>query len=82
MYSGCMPRTTSAPLHITHLHVEPKAGEHGEAPVLDLLHLELSERVGVISQGCEWEQDTGQGQTKGSAEQEGSLPKLHSGCKN
>ena len=32
------------------LHVEAEHGEHGEPPVLDLLHLELGEGVGVISQ--------------------------------
>mmetsp|Transcript_36638 Transcript_36638/g.79000 ORF Transcript_36638/g.79000 Transcript_36638/m.79000 type:complete len:279 (-) Transcript_36638:28-864(-) len=32
------------------LHVEAEHGEHGQAAVLDLLHLELSEGVGVVSQ--------------------------------
>ena len=32
------------------LDEEAEGGEHGEASVLDLLHLELSEGVGVISQ--------------------------------
>ena len=32
------------------LDVEPKHGEHGEATVLDLLHLELGEGVGVVGQ--------------------------------
>mmetsp|Transcript_36641 Transcript_36641/g.79006 ORF Transcript_36641/g.79006 Transcript_36641/m.79006 type:complete len:284 (-) Transcript_36641:28-879(-) len=32
------------------LHVEAEHGEHGQAAVLDLLHLQLSEGVGVVSQ--------------------------------
>lgn len=32
------------------LDKEAKHGEHGEAAILDLLHLELSEGVGVVSQ--------------------------------
>ncbi len=32
------------------LNKEAKHGEHGEAAVLDLLHLELSKGVGVVSQ--------------------------------
>ena len=32
------------------LHEEAKHGEHGEAAVLDLLHLELSQGVGVLGQ--------------------------------
>ena len=32
------------------LHEETEHGEHGEAAVLELLHLELSEGVGVVSE--------------------------------
>ena len=32
------------------LHEEAEHGEHGQAAVLDLLHLQLSEGVGVVSQ--------------------------------
>ena len=32
------------------LDIEAEHGEHGQAAVLDLLHLELSERIGVVSQ--------------------------------
>eukprot|EP00197_Chlamydomonas_leiostraca_P002959 CAMPEP_0202864532 /NCGR_PEP_ID=MMETSP1391-20130828/4724_1 /ASSEMBLY_ACC=CAM_ASM_000867 /TAXON_ID=1034604 /ORGANISM="Chlamydomonas leiostraca, Strain SAG 11-49" /LENGTH=91 /DNA_ID=CAMNT_0049544285 /DNA_START=144 /DNA_END=415 /DNA_ORIENTATION=+ len=32
------------------LHEEAEAGEHGQAAVLQLLHLQLSQGVGVVSQ--------------------------------
>lgn len=32
------------------LHEEAEVGEHGEAAILDLLHLELCRCVGVVSQ--------------------------------
>jgi hypothetical protein len=35
---------------LPHLHEEAEAAEHGQATVLDLLNLELSERLRVISQ--------------------------------
>ena len=35
---------------ITHLRAEAQHGDHGEAPVLQLLHLELSKGVGVVGQ--------------------------------
>jgi hypothetical protein len=34
----------------THLRAEAQHGDHGEAPVLQLLHLELSKGVGVVGQ--------------------------------
>ena len=34
---------------ILHLHEEAKVGEHGKSAILDLLHAQLSEAVGVIS---------------------------------
>ena len=39
-----------SPTHSAHLHEEAEHGEHGEAAVLDLLHLQLSQGVGVVSQ--------------------------------
>ena len=35
----------------THLHEEAEHGEHGEAAVLELLHLELCRRVGGVGGG-------------------------------
>jgi hypothetical protein len=41
------------------LHKEAKHGEHCQAAVLDLLHLQLSKGVGVVSQGQGVEGTTG-----------------------
>ena len=32
-----------------HLHKEAEVGEHGEAAVLELLHTQLSEGIGIVS---------------------------------
>ena len=44
------PCNCESPTHSAHLHEEAEHGEHGEAAVLDLLHLQLSQGVGVVSQ--------------------------------
>mmetsp|Transcript_15040 Transcript_15040/g.45440 ORF Transcript_15040/g.45440 Transcript_15040/m.45440 type:complete len:200 (+) Transcript_15040:242-841(+) len=41
------------------LYKKAKHGEHGKAPILDLLHLELSEGVGVIGKAQGVERSTG-----------------------
>lgn len=48
--SNCQDSQLGTNRNIPHLHEEAEVGEHSEAAVLELLHAQLSEGIGIVSQ--------------------------------